>query len=418
MINFTACGVLFAFGVYQALYEDLITTPNSPFTGSSSAEIGLIGGLAVGLMKIGAPLTVAWTDKFGPRPVIFVGGLLFGLGSILASFGTSLWHIILSQGLLMGIGSCLSFMPSITVTPTWFNTHRGLAMGIVSAGTGIGGLVWAPVTTACISALGYSNSLRLSGATASALICIAALFLSQPPDVKSQPGWSSSRDTLGLLKIPLPSWRLAKQRRFISQLVGGALQNAAYYIPVIYLAVYGATLGYSPSEGANLIAISNACNAIGKIAVGYTADRTGRLNALLLTTFVSAITPLCFWIPSAVLSATSLRTSRALLITNTITYGLFASAYQSLFPATQNELFSREELLRVNGVIYMAQGLAGLAGTPVAGLLVVGNKDSSDYINMAILVMALLLGATSASAVAHYELRKTYRADGVRGWKI
>lgn len=148
MINFAACGLLFGFGVYQAHYEQLALLDGNPFSGSSPADIDLIGTLSIALMMIGAPFAVAWAKNYNPRAVVFVGGILFGIACVAASYGKTLWHFQLSQGLLLGIGACFSFIPSVTVAPAWFGQHRGLAMGVVSASTGVGGLVWAPAITA------------------------------------------------------------------------------------------------------------------------------------------------------------------------------------------------------------------------------------------------------------------------------
>ncbi|KAK2474571.1 hypothetical protein H9L39_14531 [Fusarium oxysporum f. sp. albedinis] len=65
MINFTACGLLFSFGVYQEHYEAMIPTPGTPFTGASSATIDLIGTLSAALMTIVAPFVMAWTKYYG-----------------------------------------------------------------------------------------------------------------------------------------------------------------------------------------------------------------------------------------------------------------------------------------------------------------------------------------------------------------
>ena len=169
-INFTACGVLFGFGVYQAHYETMALEDDTAFSGASSAEISLIGTLSASLMTIIAPLVVTWTKYYSPRTVVCAGGLLFGVASVLASLGKKLWHFQLAQGLLLGMATGLSFMPSMTVAPTWFDRHRGLAMGIVSAGTGIGGLVWAPVITASTAKIGFRNTLRLTGSLATGSI--------------------------------------------------------------------------------------------------------------------------------------------------------------------------------------------------------------------------------------------------------
>ncbi|PYH80238.1 hypothetical protein BO82DRAFT_417863 [Aspergillus uvarum CBS 121591] len=67
MRNFTACGIVFAYGVYQAKYEKMATRHGTPFTGASSAEITLIGSLSSAIMKLGAPFVVAWCKCFSPR---------------------------------------------------------------------------------------------------------------------------------------------------------------------------------------------------------------------------------------------------------------------------------------------------------------------------------------------------------------
>jgi MFS family permease len=102
---------------------------------------------------------------------------------------------------------------------------------------------------------------------------------------------------------------------------------------------------------ANFIAISNAANTIGKIAIGYAADRVGRLNALLLTTWISSISVLGFWMPSALHNGSP--ASHGLFVAFTILYGTFASAYISLFLTAIIELFGVHNFSSVNRFLYM-----------------------------------------------------------------
>lgn len=382
MINFTACGILFGFGVYQAHYETLAAQEYTPFTGASSAQIDLIGTLSASLMTIGAPFAVAWAKYFSPRAVVCAGGGVFGIASVLASFGKELWHFQLSQGLLLGIGTCFSFMPSMTVAPAWFDRHRGLAMGIVSAGTGIGGLVWAPAITACIDNMGFRNTLRLTGSLATCLIFASGSALDWEPSMAAQLRAENGTTGLvrGIFRIPLPGRTTVKQRKFIAQAIGTGFQSAAYYTPVFFTVAYAKTLGYDDKDGANFTAVSNACNAIGKIAVGFVADRVGRLNSFFLTTLLSATATLCLWVPSTLIGTTSQAVARPLFLSFTVLYGLFASAYISLYPAALAELFGVQNLPRVAGVMYMMQGLSALVGTPVAGVLLESRAQSKRLV--------------------------------------
>ena len=90
-------------------------------------------------MTIGAPYASAWTKSYSPRAITLAGAVLFAVASILASFGQGLWHFHLTQGLLLGCGTCLAYIRAVTVAPGWFKERRGLAMGIVLSNTGIGG---------------------------------------------------------------------------------------------------------------------------------------------------------------------------------------------------------------------------------------------------------------------------------------
>lgn len=398
MLNFSGCGVLFSFGIYQSLYEDMAREENNPFTGASSAEISLIGSIAAALMTLGAPYVVAWCKYFSPQSVVCAGGLLLGGASVLASFGKDLWHFQLTQGFLVGIATCLSFIPSMTVPPSWFGKHRGLNMGIISAGTGIGGLVWSPILTACIQSMGYRNTLRFTGCICTVLICAPGTVLRWEPKMAAhlhednlKHSWVS-----GALKVRLPPRKLAMTRKFFAQSLNAVFQSAAYYTPVFYVAAYSKTLGYSDSEGSNFTALSNACNAIGKIGVGFLADKLGRIDSFFLTTLLSSLSTAGLWVPSTVIANGNESSVKGLFIGFTVLYGLFASANIGLFSPVLVELFGMENLPRITGIMYFLKGAAGFVGTPVASALVKsvdGTLSPENYLYMAIFVGALMIAS-------------------------
>lgn len=408
---FTACGTLFAFGVFQDLYERMTHERNTPFTGASPAEIDLIGTLSVSFMTIGAPLSTALSKRHSPRVIVASGGLLFAISSIAASFSQRLWQFQLTQGLLLGLSTCLAYMPAVTVAPTWYGARRGLAMGIILAGTGVGGLVWAPIIHAMNDNLGFRNALRLSGSVSGGLIMAASIVLDWDPVTKVRLATERARQPKAKLwQIPLIDWHTAKTRKFALQLLGSSLQSAAYYTPVFFFSTYARTLGFSSAAGANFIALNNACNAVGKIVIGLIADRYGRLDTLFATTAISAIACFIIWLPSSLLDDN--RTGRGLFITHTILYGLFASAFVSLLPTSLVELFGPTRFAGVNGALYMARGLATLLGTPIAGLLIrsSGDGQTPDSYWRTILMVGILLGSASIAV-----LRATLDAKRANG---
>ncbi|KAL4898858.1 hypothetical protein BDW74DRAFT_171927 [Aspergillus multicolor] len=400
MLNFTACGVVFAYGVFQAEYEKMSNQENNPFTGVSSAEIALIGSLGAAIMKLVSPFVVAWCKCIGPRPVVSAGGLIFGLAHVLASFGTASWHFHLAQGVMLGIGSGLSYMPSMIVPPTWFSKRLGLALGIISAGTGIGGLVFAPVIEACIASMGFRNTLRLIGCVSAALIWASGAVFRWEPSAAAELREETSQKpvTSRLFHFRLPPRATVKQSKFIVQVLNGIFQSAAYNTPVFYISSYAQSLGYSESAGANFTSLSNACNAIGKIAIGFLADYTGRLNAFFGVTLFSMLGTLGLWVPSTLVASRDGPAAKGCFIAFTICYGLFASAYVGLFSPVLVELFGRSQQPRISSVMYTVQGAASLLGTPLAGLMVRSDNGVTtprEYLDTSIFVTALLVACTA-----------------------
>lgn len=420
-------GLLFAYGVFQELFESLSYDESSPFSGASTAQIDLIGTLSVSFMFMAGPFATAWCKRYRPRYVIWLGAAIFLLASMLASVSAHLWQFQLTQGLLLGVGICITYMPAVSIPPTWFDRRRGLAMGIVLAGTGIGGVFWAPVLRALISKAGFRNTLRISGAICSTFMAMAGLVLEWPPSRKAAlavENASLSR-TASIFTISLVDWKVATSRKFVAHALGTMLQSAAYYTPVFFFASYARTLGYSQATSASFIALSNAINAIGKVLIGYAADRIGRLNALFLTTMVSSVTAPALWLPSCLSSTQS--EGRCFFIAFIVFYGIFASAYVALFPTSLVEVFGVQHFASVNGVLYMARGVATLVGTPLAGALIHRSKHvdgkasvgvtSRGYENASILVGCLLVAATLA--VLWVRIEATLGTNVHRGkWRL
>ncbi|KAL6722099.1 hypothetical protein ACLMJK_001205 [Lecanora helva] len=390
-LTLTACGLNFAFGVYQELYESLA----GPFENATSAQIDLIGTLGVSLMTIGAPYASAWAKSYSPRTMTMIGAALFALANFLASFSQALWQFILTQGLLLGCGTCLAYIPAVTVAPGWFKERRALAMGIALSGTGIGGTLWAPVLRALNASMGFRNTLRLTAGLSFVLIAGSGWILAWHPDIEARNRMEASQGQ-SRLRPPLANWRIVRSRIFLAQAAGAIFQAAAYYTPVYFISTYARALGYSSAAGANFIAVSNGVSALGKVVLGYVADRWGRLNMLLLCTFLSAMSTLALWFPSTLTTEKSVGTG--LFIAYVVLYSITAGAYVSLFPPVLVELFGVQNFASVNGLLYMLRGFGTLVGTPSTGALIRNTSVAGVRSGMAFKSPSLLIGGLLTSA--------------------
>jgi MFS family permease len=416
---FTTCAQVFTYGVYQALYEEMAKEPDTPFTGSSSALISLIGTLAVSLMSMGGPFAMIWSKLYSPSLVIVGGGVIFGIAYILASFGKQLWQFTITQGLLLGIGTCLSYVPTMAVAPTWFNKRRGLALGIIISGSGVGGMIWPPILRALITHIGVRNTLRVSGCLTIFIMALAGNALKWEPNFAEQLRIQNAgvNRRSGWIRVPLVNWQVARSRKFMVQALGSFLQSAGYSTPLFFFAAYARSLGYSDNNAANFITLSNASNFVSRIILGWAADRYGRLNALFATTLLSTVAIFTFWLPSTFLGmVVSSTAANVLFIFFVISYGSFASTYISLFPASLIELFGMQNYTSVNGALYLIRGIGALLGTPLTGLLIPRNSAlaSSYSYERAVIACGVLLFAAS---VASFWLRIEATIGSSWKWK-
>ncbi|OJJ06987.1 hypothetical protein ASPVEDRAFT_33241 [Aspergillus versicolor CBS 583.65] len=401
-VMFTTCAFVFSYGVYQSLYEEMARAEGTPFTGSSTALINLVGILAIALMSMGGPFAMHWSKIYSPQAVIIAGGWIFGIAYILSSFGRALWHFALTQGVLLGIGTSLSYVPTMSVAPTWFDKRRGLAMGVIISGSAVGGMIWPPALRAMITHLGFRNALRISGCISLALVSVAGYALGWEPKFHDQVRLQTQglRRRTAWIQAPVVNFRVARSKRFVAQALGCFLQSAGYSTPLFFYAAYANTLGYNSTTAANFITLNNASNFIARIAIGYGADRYGRINALFVTTLLSAVAVFAFWIPSMFHKADVSKSSAdGLFIVFTILYGAFASAYISLFPASLIELFGVQHFTSVNGALYLIRGMGALIGTPLIGMLIPSSgalTSSYIYERAGIVVGVLLMTATMA----------------------
>ncbi|KAI8871848.1 MFS general substrate transporter, partial [Ramicandelaber brevisporus] len=146
---FCSYGFLNSYGVYAELYK------NNLYKDTPAAVIALIGTLQVAFLNATGPFASPLSSLVGGfKIVIAMGGVIMGLGMIIASFAKSIAMLIIFQGIVVGIGAGLCITLCVSVPAPWFTKRRGLAIGIVWSGSGLGGVAFAPMTRKLMSTVG------------------------------------------------------------------------------------------------------------------------------------------------------------------------------------------------------------------------------------------------------------------------
>jgi hypothetical protein len=130
LIIFVTWGFVNSFGAFQSYYTEIL--PEDPST------ISWIGSIQVFLTFFIGAFSGRLLDAGLFVPTLFVGGVLQLLGIFMTSLSTKWWQLLLSQGVLTGIGGGIFFCPSMGLIATYFSDRRALAVGIVSTGNSVG----------------------------------------------------------------------------------------------------------------------------------------------------------------------------------------------------------------------------------------------------------------------------------------
>src|SRR4029077_17520223 len=137
-----------------------------------------------------APFVGFAFDRFGPRILMPLGGVLVGVGLLLSGLGKTLWHLYFSYGLITAVGQgALGFVGHNALISFWFVRRRATAIGIASMGQGLGALVMVPVTQLLIDRIGWRWTFIVTGSLLLFILVPAnALFQRRyPQDVGQYP---------------------------------------------------------------------------------------------------------------------------------------------------------------------------------------------------------------------------------------
>ncbi|KAJ4310619.1 hypothetical protein N0V94_008348 [Neodidymelliopsis sp. IMI 364377] len=361
-LMFNSWGLINAFGVFQEYYgsfDPALSTPSS---------ISWIGSLQTFLLLACGSATGSYVDRGRAQLMSFIGCVLITLGLLFTSFsgeftGTQrpvYYQVLLSQGVLSGLGMSLLLVPSTAIVPTYFTHNRALAVGLANTGASVGGIVYPILTRRLLASVGFSWALRATALVVLITTGIGALTVRQRPELTKNPA-----------KRTLYEFACLKDSTYALFIAGVFFTFAGIYIPYFYISAWvsGTTFPLHGLSAYYLISIMNAGGLIGRIIPNFIADKF--TAGPVLTQALAAIS-------CGALAAgwTYIKTSLAGLIIWVVAYGFVSGSVISLIPASAATL--TQDMSRLGGrigVLFAGNSIASLIGNPVAGAIL---RDSGS----------------------------------------
>jgi OFA family oxalate/formate antiporter-like MFS transporter len=292
--------------------------------------------------------------KIGAANTATIGGLLVGLGWILASLSRSPVELYLSYGLLAGIGTGLSYMPSLSTGIQCFPEKKGMVAGLITFGFGFGTAVLAPVMTNLIETYTWRTTMLMCGLVFGLLILGASRLLKAPsPSTEVLSGSVPDEDQATTWKgmVRTRAFRIMFSTYFMAMIAGMMM--------IGHLVAFVQDAGFSPMQGAIALTILSVFNGVGRIFFGYLSDLVGGRKTLVLLFFVMGIAMVSFC------SVTQL----GLIYFLSALIGFCFGGFLATYPSLTVDYFGRRDFAINYGIIFVGYGSGCFLGPVVGGMV-------------------------------------------------
>ncbi|WP_438495737.1 L-lactate MFS transporter [Paenibacillus sp. IHBB 3054] len=322
-------------------------------------------------------------DRFGPKRVILVGGLLFGGGMILSGFATSVSFLVLAYGIVLGLGTGMVYGCTISNSIKFFPDKRGLVGGVTTAAYGLSSVIIPPIANGLISTSGVKSAFIIIGIAFLLIICSASFFIEKCPSDFIPAGWTpktlntsrsskSDKDWKGMLVSPL-------FYVMILLLISGAfagLMCTSQASPIAQKMV-----GLSAAAATTVVSVLALFNTGGRIIAGYISDKIGRINTLAFASLLS--------VAGLVLLYISGENSVATFYIGISVIGLSFGSLMGVFPGFTADQFGAKNNSVNYGIMFIGFALAGYFGPSI-----MKNVYSADSSYQRAFVIAAIFGIT------------------------
>ena len=373
-------GTVYAWSVFK---KPLMTAHG---WGETATQITFM--ICIGVIGCAAAFGGALVDKKGPRFVATIGGILFGIGTLLAGLADqigSLFLLYLSFGLIAGLGNGFGYVTPIATLIRWFPDKRGLVTGLAVMGFGAGAFFMGKIAPGMVISMGVAKTFYIWGAIFLVLVTASAQLYKNPPKGWLPAGFKPSAGkgasaaesfTFDEAK-KTPQWWMLWGMLFLNVSAGLGLLSQLSPLAQDMLKKSISDAGQLALAGGAILAYASIFNGLGRLFWAWTSDAIGRRN-VFITMFIT----------QAILYIVLPQIGNTFLFTVIACYLLacYGGGFATM-PAFAADSFGPTYIGRVYGMMLTAWAAAGVVGPFVFAQM----KSISLYVAAALLIIGLLL---------------------------
>lgn len=363
-------GAVYAYSIISVPLKKIFTDPVASggfglTVGAMDMSYPYIASLA--FFALTMPLVGKYIEKYGPRKVGMLGGIIVGLGWILGSTATSPMMLMILYGVIAGIGVGIAYNCPITTAARWFPDKRGLAVGLTLLGFGFSAFITGKLSDILSTSFGgVFASMKILGIAFLILIVVLSMFLVFPPAGWCPAGWKPPVAAAGGKKMEFTRDEMSKTTSFfglwicyvIGALAGLMAIGVAKPAGLEVAANAGIAEGDISATLTNLVLPFAFCNAIGRPLFGTLTDKLTPPRTAILTYVII--------IGSCVL----MYTNPASITMYTVAFAalwLCLGGWLAVAPAATASYFGTKDYARNYGLVFTAYGVGAIIGNLMAG---------------------------------------------------
>ncbi|CAE6443336.1 unnamed protein product [Rhizoctonia solani] len=322
--------------------------------GTSDSVLGLLGSTQGAVGTLSSLFIGKLGDRYGYKRFT-VMALVCSVSQLIgAAFSSKLWHFFLTQGVLQGLATGLCFPFVLAYPSQWFKRRRGLATGIVAAGSSFGGGTATLILRAMLTHISFRNTLLVYAGIHCVFMSIAICLVKEGPAgaatraIRGRAGWADKE----VLKDPV----------FWSTALSMGLCIFGFFSPYFFMPTYAASRIPTLSAQYTVLpsSIMNFSSALGRSLVGLVADSIGPANAFICAITISALSQLLIW---------NFAYNYVTIMVFSVAFGATGGCFLSLMTPLAAQLFGTRNLAGLTGTFNFFMTPGNLAAAPIAGLI-------------------------------------------------
>jgi OFA family oxalate/formate antiporter-like MFS transporter len=386
-----------------AIYAWSVFTPSLTAEGWTKTETQWVFSLGLASFAVFMVFAGKRLSSWGPQRLAWLGGIVLGLGYVLAGLigGYSFTALLILIGLIGGAGIGFAYVVPIAVGIRWFPDKKGMITGLAVAGFGFGAMLWVKLAGSwghLIENIGLANTFTTYGIAFAAMVIIGGIWMKFPPAGWKPKGMEEAAGAAGKAEGPAKiakeynSTEMLKTLQFYMIFLTFVFSAGAGLMSIGLMKLYPmealtnagmSETAASAVAGTAMAVFFSLANGLGRILWGIISDKIGRKTSIIIMTATQGIMVILF---------TFMAGNTILLYIGATLIGFNFGGNFALFPTITADVFGSKNVGQNYPFVFLAYGVGGILGPVLGGALGdIGNFPLAFTISGILVLVGTLL---------------------------